>query len=84
MRSKARKTGDTFDAQDPIGRAYKSEDPPQREKERLADVWICEDDTKKTQPLTIANYSSNRRKKPLDLIKISKTLNVVHIPKHKD
>ena len=82
--SKARQTGDVFDAQDPIGRAYKSEEPPQREKERLADVWICEDDQKKTKPLTIANYAPSRRRKPLDIIKIAKTLNVVHVSKHKD
>ena len=38
--SKARKTGDVFEEQDALPRAYKSEDEPIRTQERLADVWV--------------------------------------------
>ena len=46
MSSKARKTGDVFDEQDALARAYKSTAEPAREKERLADVWIAEGSTR--------------------------------------
>ena len=40
MSSKARKTGDSWEEQDALSRAYKSEDEPTRTQERLADVWV--------------------------------------------
>ena len=40
MASKARATGDTFEEQNALPRAYKSEDEPTRTQERLADVWV--------------------------------------------
>ena len=45
--SKARQTGDVFETQDQLSRAYNSTEEPAREKERLADVWLQADGTSK-------------------------------------
>ena len=57
MASKARKTSDVFDEQDQLSRAYNSTTEPERDKDRLADVWIQADGTSKASAGT---FSTNR------------------------
>ena len=57
MSSKARKTSDVFDEQDSLSRAYNSTTEPERDKDRLADVWIQADGTSKANAGT---FSTNR------------------------
>ena len=40
--SKAQLTTNVYELQDALARAYKSPTEPERDKERLADVWIVE------------------------------------------
>ena len=57
MSSKARKTSDVFDEQDQLSRAYNSTTEPERDKDRLADVWIQADGTSKANA---EQFSTNR------------------------
>ena len=55
--SKSRNTADVFDEQDQLSRAYNSTTEPEREKDRLADVWIQADGTSKANA---ESFSTNR------------------------
>jgi hypothetical protein len=67
--SKSRNTADVFDEQDQLSRAYNSTTEPEREKDRLADVWIQADGTSKAN----AESFSTSRLTPL----------MVYVRKHK-
>ena len=67
--SKSRNTADVFDEQDQLSRAYNSTTEPEREKDRLADVWIQSDGTSRAN----AEPVSTSRLTPL----------MVYVRKHK-
>ena len=48
--SRSRNTSNVYEIQDELARAYKSPTEPDREKERLADVWVVEGTLKENQP----------------------------------
>jgi len=67
--SRSRDTADTFVEQDKLSRAYNSTTEPERDKDRLADVWIQSDGTSKAN----AEQFSTNRLTPL----------MVYVRKHK-
>lgn len=48
--SRSRDTSNVYEIQDELARAYKSPTKPDRDKERLADVWIVEGTLRENQP----------------------------------
>ena len=67
--SRSRSTADVFVEQDQLSRAYNSTTEPDRDKDRLADVWIQADGTTKAN----AEQFSTSRLTPL----------MVYVRKHK-
>ena len=55
--SRSRDTADTFVEQDKLSRAYNSTTEPERDKDRLADVWIQADGTSRANA---GSFSTNR------------------------
>ena len=65
--SRTQETANVFIAQDELARAYAGANTPQRDKERLADLWLVEDviikdvDTKKLSRVDTRSLSKRTR-----------------------
>ena len=69
--TKAQKTTNVYELQDQLARAYKSPTEPEREKKRLADVWIVEGTLRANQRDTSSNQNMIRvRQKPKKYTKL--------------